>query len=152
MAVTPLAPAQQSAIDALVTGRRVEPVPADPKRAAAFVRNAAEALVDVPNATRPQNRYNLAYDACHDVGEALLAAYGYRTVNGPGQHQALGQFLRAVFDTPPGDAAARRFDQLRRARNQQRYDAAPITASVADLAANVARALHDAAVKRGISA
>jgi len=25
--------------------------------------------------TRDQNRYNLAYDAAHDIGEAMIAAY-----------------------------------------------------------------------------
>lgn len=99
-----------------------------------------------------QNRYNLAYDACHDVGEALLAAYGYRTVNGPGQHAALGDFLRAVFDQPPGQRAAKRFDQFRRSRNQQRYDAKPFGAAGADLAVHTAAALREAAAHLGLEA
>ncbi len=32
------------------------------------------------------------------LAEALLAAYGFRTTNGPGQHEALGRYLRTLFD------------------------------------------------------
>ena len=60
--------------------------------------------------------------------EAGLAAYGYRTTNGPGQHEALGRYLRVVFDKPPAEKAAREFDRLRRARNQDRYEARPVGA------------------------
>lgn len=90
----PLTVAQQRAVDALVAGGRLAVVPADLGRAGMFVRHA---------------RNNLAYDACHDLGEALLAGYGYRTCNGSGQHEALGRFLRAVIDSPPGDREARRY-------------------------------------------
>lgn len=120
MAVTQLTPTQQQAID------------------------------DLPNLVKPQNRYNLAYDACHDVGEAMLAAYGYRTHTGTGQHEAIGRFLRAVFDRPPADRDARRFDQLRRARNRQRYDARPVSEAEADFAVETANALVAAAVARGL--
>lgn len=34
-----------------------------------------------------------------------LAAYCFRTTNGPGQHEAFGRHLRAVFDKPVGAAA-----------------------------------------------
>lgn len=147
-----LTSAQQASVDALLAAGRLAVVPVDPEKAAAFLRQADDILVDLPHLTRPQNRYNLAYDACHDVGEALLAAYGYRTVNGPGQHAALGEFVRAVFDQPPGQQAARRFDQLRRSRNQQRYHAKPFGAADADLAVRTATALHAAATDQGIGA
>ncbi|MHB1010107.1 MAG: hypothetical protein ACYC1E_12885 [Propionibacteriaceae bacterium] len=84
--------------------------------------------------------------------DALLAAYGGRTVNGPGQHAALGEFVRAVFDEPPGQQAARRLDQLRRSRNQQRYDANPFGAADADLAMRTATALRAAATDQGTEA
>lgn len=103
--------------------RRLERVPADERRSPAFLVQAETALSDLPNVTHAQNRYNLAYDAAHDVGEAMLAVYGYRTRHGPGQHDSLGRFLTAVFDTPPENDAALHFDRMRRERNRQRCNA-----------------------------
>lgn len=152
MAVTPLTSAQRQAVEALVAGGRLAVVPVDRVRAALFVRHAEETIVDLPNLTRVQNRYNLAYDACHDLGEALLAGYGYRTASGPGQHEALGRFLRAVLDSPPGQREARRYEQLRRSRNQQRYDARPVGEAEAELAEETARGLLAAVIARGVTA
>jgi hypothetical protein len=92
------------------------------------VRQAEERLNQLPLLTSVVVRYGIAYDACHDTGEALLAAYGFRMTNGPGQHEALGRYLRVVFDKPPAERAAREFDRLRRARNQDRYEAKPVGA------------------------
>lgn len=86
------------------------------------------------------------------MGEAILAAHGYRTLSGPGQHEAIGLFLRAVIDQPPGDQDARRFEQLRRSRNRQRYDARPVSDAEAALAAQTAVALLDAVLARGVPA
>lgn len=148
--VTPLTSAQQSAVTEIVAAGRLAQVAPDPVRALTFMRQASDVLADLPYLTKPQNRYNLAYDACHDIGEAMLATYGYRTLSGPGQHEAIGRFLRAVIDGPPGDRDARRFEQLRRSRNQQRYDAQPVGTADADLAAETAIRLFAAAVKRGV--
>lgn len=79
-----------------------------------------------------------------------MAGYGYRTLSGPGQHEAIGRFLRAVIDGPPGDQDARRFDHLRRARNQQRYDGRRVGASEASLAVGTAAGLFEAATHRGL--
>jgi hypothetical protein len=148
VSLTPLTPAQQVAVDALVSNRRIEPVPADQRRCQAFLRQAGEALEDVGNMTRTQNRYNLAYDAAHDVGEAVLAAYGYRTRHGAGQHDTLGRFLAAVFDAPPENVAAQHYDQMRRERNRQRYQARPVTEAAAAAAVASATALYAAAKPR----
>lgn len=149
MGMKPLHPAQESAVAALVGARRVESVPKDAQRAGRFLARAIEASKEkLDNA---EIAYNVAYDACHDVGEAMLAAYGYRTLNGPGQHQALGQFLAAVFEGPRGRAAARRFDQLRRARNQNRYEAVPVGRAQADIAVTTAGDLILAAKERGVT-
>ena len=137
---------------ALLAAGRVAPGPVDLARAGSFLRQADDIVADLPQLTKPQNQYNLAYDACHDVGEALLAAYGYRTLNGPGQHAAVGLFLRAIFDQPPGQRAARRFDQLRRSRNQQRYAAQPIGAADAQVAMAAATELRAAAQDQGLEA
>jgi hypothetical protein len=148
MAVTPLSTAQRQGVDALVAARRIETVPVDEARSHAFLNQANEALVDLPNVSRTQNKYNLAYDAAHDVGEAMLPAYGYRTAHGPGAHDALGRFLSAIFDTPPANRAAQHYDQMRRDRNQQRYNARPVTAAAATAASQAATELIAAARSR----
>ena len=148
MTVHPLSHAQQRAVDQLVTQGRIERVPVDEARARAFLAQADTALSDLPNVTRDQNRYNLAYDAAHDIGEAMLAAYGYRTRHGPGQHDALGRFLAATFDTPPENDAAQHYDQMRLDRDAQRYNARPVTAAAARMAGTVASTLHAAARRR----
>lgn len=150
MAVTPLTPAQAAAVATLVSTRRIEAVPADAVRAAAFLAGADERISQLPLLTSPGVKYDIAYDAAHDVGEALLAAHGYRTSNGPGQHEALGRFLRAVLTDPPGDRAAARFDRIRRARNQSRYDARPIGVADAALAEQTAVELLAAARPRKV--
>ncbi|MBM7752264.1 hypothetical protein JOE53_000984 [Microbacterium laevaniformans] len=148
--MTSLTAAQQQAVDALVAARRIEKVLPDAGRARAFLAAAADRISQLPLLTSVGVRYDIAYDAAHDVGEALLAAHGYRTRSGSGQHEALGRFLRAVLDTPPGEVAARRYDRLRRARNQSHYDANPVGAAEADLAQRTAQELYEAAVARGV--
>lgn len=152
MALTPLTASQASAVETLVEARRIESVPADPARAAAFVSAASERLEQLPLLTSSVVRYGIAYDAAHDVGEALLAAYGHRTVNGPGQHEAIGRYLRAVVDQPPANQAARHFERMRRDRNRDRYQAQPIGANAAGKAEHAARQLLAAAEERGVSA
>ena len=88
MGVTPLTDAQLAAIAALVAARRVEAVPIDARRVAAFLAAAEDRISQLPLLSSTRVKYDLAYDAAHDVGEALLAAYGYRTTNGSGQHEA----------------------------------------------------------------
>lgn len=96
----------------------------------------------------PQNRFNLAYDAAHDVGEAMLAGYGYRTRHGQGQHDALARFIAAVFDTHPENAASRHLDQMRHERNAQRCRAVPHTLASSRVATDTAQILLDAAQGR----
>jgi hypothetical protein len=128
VALIPLTGVQRATVLALVESRRLEVVLADIAYATSFSRQAEERLNQLPLLTRVVVKYGIAYDACHDTGEALLAAYGFRTTNGPGQHEALGRYLRAVLNKPPADRAAREFDRLRRARNQNRYEAKPAAA------------------------
>ncbi len=120
MALTALTRVQQASVLALVEVRCLEVVPAGASRASSFLRQVEERLDQLPLPTSVVVRYGIAFDACHDTGEALLAVFGFRTTNGPGQHQALGRCLRAVFDKPPAEKAAREFDRLWRARNQDR--------------------------------
>jgi hypothetical protein len=144
VAVTRLTTAQRRAVDALVAAGRLERVPVDEQRCSAFLGQAETALSDLPNVRHAQNTYNLAYDAAHDVGEAMLAAYGCRTRQGPGQHDTLGRFLVAVFDSPPENRAAQHYDRMRRDRNRQRYRAQPITTAAATAAADAATVLFQA--------
>lgn len=150
MAVTPLTAAQQQAIDALVAARRIDAVAPDPARASAFLAAAADRISQLPLLTSVGVKYDVAYDAAHDVGEALLAAHGYRTSNGSGQHEALGRFLRAVLDSPPGDRAAATYDRLRRARNQSHYRASPVGVAESELAERTAQELLGAAQARRV--
>ena len=96
VALTPLTRVQQATVLALVEAPTSRGRPRRPARAASFLRQAEERLNQLPLLTSVVVRYGIAYDSCHDTGEALLAAYGFRTTNGPGQHEALGRYLRAV--------------------------------------------------------
>ena len=151
MAVTPLNDAETAAVAALLQSRRIEQVPTDVARASAFMARARDRIDQLSLLTSDAERYDVAYDAAHDVGEALLAVHGYRTTNGAGQHEAVGRYLRAVLSTPPGDRAARRFDQLRRSRNQSHYQATPIGRAASDQAESTARDLFAAAMARGLA-
>ena len=151
MALTQLSNVQKATLLALVEARRLDVVPADGSRSSSFMQQAEDRLGQLPLLTSAAVRYGIAYDAAHDIGEGLLAAYGFRTANGPGQHEALGRYLRTVIDKPPADKAAQLFDRLRRARNQVRYQAKPVGSAAADQADQVARALFDAAVARGVT-
>lgn len=72
MALTPLTRVQQATVLALVEARRLDAVPADLARATSFLRQAQERLDPLPLLTSVTVRYGVAYDACHDTGEALL--------------------------------------------------------------------------------
>ncbi|MBC7760678.1 MAG: hypothetical protein H7201_02550 [Candidatus Saccharibacteria bacterium] len=148
--MTDLSNVQKATLVALVEARRLDVVPADLSRASSFMQQAKDRLGQLPLLTSPAVQYGIAYDAAHDIGGALLAAYGFRTANGSGQHEALGRYLRAVIDKPPADKAAQQFDRLRRARNQDRYQAKPVGAAAADQAEQVALKPFEAAVARGV--
>lgn len=92
MAISALTKVQKATVLALVEAHRLDAVPVDTSRAASFMRQAEERLGQLPLLTSVAVKYGIAYDAAHDVGEALLAAYGFRTANGPGQHEALGRY------------------------------------------------------------
>jgi len=150
VALIALSRVQLATVVTLTQAGRLDLVPADLGRATDFLKRAEDRLGQLELLTSTAVKYGVAYDAAHDTGEALLAAYGFRTASGSGQHEALGRFLRAVLDTPPGDRAAQQFDRLRRARNQSHYEARPVGAADATKAEKAARELYAAAVARGI--
>lgn len=128
-------------VAALVADNRITGVAADIGKAQRFATMAREALCEIANLSNPSVRYDIAYNAAHDIGEALLAAFGYRTSSGTGQHAAVGLFLEAVCKGTDAADAAKRFDGLRNTRNQLRYAATPIGKAQADLAARTAASL-----------
>src|SRR5690606_5001318 len=130
MTATPLTTAQTAAVAALVAAGRLRQVNPDVNRASAFISQARDRLSQLPLLTSAPVRYTLAYDAAHDIGEALLAAYGYRAASGPGHHDALGRYITIVIDAPPAAVtAAAAWDHHRRARNDQTDRAAPVGAA-----------------------
>lgn len=93
-------------------------------------------------------RFDAAYNAAHDIGEALLAAYGLRTGGGAGAHVTVGEFLEVIFDRPPAREAALAYSNLRSIRNGLRDLAkAPSRAETATATA-VVRTLLAAARER----
>jgi hypothetical protein len=141
VSVRALTPQQQADVAALIASGVLQVVPPDPAKAERFLDQAAAAVGEVARLSVAGVIYDIAYNAAHDVGEAMLAAYGLRTASGAGQHVAVGQFLEAVFDGPPGQDAARRYDQIRSARNGMRYRAQPVGKATAELALDAARGL-----------
>ncbi len=113
----------------------------DLDRAARFILQTTTAMAEIDSMKVSHMKYDAAYNAGHDVGEALLAAYGYRLGGGEGQHVALGQFMAIIFDQSPAAHAAIDFDSIRQARNALRYRANPVSSREADFAAKVANLL-----------
>lgn len=132
---------QAAAVASLVSANRITRVPLDIGKARRFVTMASEALSEIANLSNQSVRYDIAYNAAHDIGEALLAAFGYRTSSGAGQHAAVGLFLEAICIGTDAADAAKRFDRLRNTRNQLRYAAKPIGKAQSDLATTTAASL-----------
>ena len=150
MAVVALNRRQRDAVVDLVRGNRIQSLVGgeDEQRARSFLTNAESAMADIAAVSTVLVRHDLAYAVMHDVGEAMLSAYGYRTVRREGQHEAVAQFLAAVFDTPPPNAAAAHVDVVRRNRNQRYYKAYQPSAAEAQVAAEYAQILLEAAQQR----
>lgn len=146
-----LNPAQTAGLQRLVAAGRLRVVLPDARRASGFLAVADERLTELASMSSAVVRYGVAYDAAHDVGEAFLAAYGFSTANGPGQHAAIADALEILIDAPPAHAnAARGFDRARRTRNQQNYHAMVVGEAQAADAEAIARDLRAAATARGI--
>lgn len=142
---SPLTPTQLAELNALVARNRLRTVPTDLGKAQLFLDQSLDAMTELSNIKTNKVRHDTAYNAAHDVGEALLAAYGYRAASGPGQHVAVGEFLEIIFAGGPAQSAAGDFDSLRDGRNGVRYQAKPIGKAQADFAGVTAQALLDEA-------
>lgn len=148
MTVAPLTTGQQQAVDAIIAAGNLRAVAVDERQARSFLDQAKVALDDVPHVTHLENSYNLAYKAAHDIGEAMLRAYGYKNKFGPGAHERVASFLAAIFDTPPPSEAAAHYAVMRTERNANQYQARPVARAAAEQAAAAARTLYDAARAR----
>jgi hypothetical protein len=79
----------------------------------------------------PEARFQLAYDAAHDLATIVVLAAGYRVKTRVGHHQltfeaaglALGEDAHAAIDF---------FDVCRRRRNVISYDGAEVSEDLAD--------------------
>lgn len=151
MELRALSKEQREGLRELVGNHRIKTVPVDAVRATTFFTKASKRMAEINKLSWAEGRYNYAYDAAHDVGEAVMAAYGYRTANGPGQHEAIGRFLRVIFTDPPGQRGAKRFDRMRRARNQLRYEMEIVGEADADVAVRAASDLLAGAREIGLS-
>jgi hypothetical protein len=110
----PLTATQIKQFSSKVANGRLKRVPIDLTKAEMFLDKASEALAEFTNISSTGVLYDTAYTVCHDVGEAAMAAYGFRT-------------------SP--------FDDLRRSRNSRLYGAKPIGKSLSTLGVQTARAL-----------
>lgn len=142
---SPLTPTQLAELSVLVARHQLRAVSTDLGKAQLFLDQSLDAMTELSNIKVNKVRYDAAYNAAHDVGEALLAAYGYRTGLGSGQHAAVGEFLEIIFAGGPAQSAAGNFDSLRDGRNGVRYQAKPIGKAQADFAGVTAQALLDEA-------
>ena len=125
----------------VVKANRLSRVPIDLSKAQLFLDLAIEAMSELSNINANSVRYDTAYNIAHNVGEALLAAYGYRTTSGPGQHMVVGEFLEIVLIGGPAQAASSDFNALREGRNALHYQGKPIGKLSADFACATAQTL-----------
>ena len=145
---TSLTAAQRAELDVLLAQGVLRAVSADLPRARDFLRHAREALEVVSRIGNNHVCFDAAYNAAHDVGEGLLASYGYRTGSGPGAHAAVGRFLEIVLTDPLGREAATAYDTLRMIRNALRYQAKSPSRAETEVAVAVAQDLLTAARER----
>lgn len=105
---------------------------------------AAKAIADLD----PSGAYALAYDAARKSVAASLLMTGNRVRSRPAAHQALAQFAKQLA-AETGEAALRRFDRLRRNRNQAEYGSKSFGKAEVEEAINNAQAIR-AACANGI--
>ena len=136
---------QLNALNELVNRSTLRQVPIDLIKASRFINRAEEALKELPTIRTKSIRHSIAYDCAHDVAEALLAAYGFATTTGVGQHASLGEVLIILCSETNGQGVAELFDQVRRDRNQNRYKSFPVGQVQVDSAMNCANILLEEA-------
>lgn len=141
MTPSPLTLVQEEAVAALVERARLTTSPVDVAKAQRFLVMAEAALEELAHIRTQSVRFDVAYNLAHDIGEGLLAAYGFRTASGPGQHATVGLFLEAICRGTDAETAAQGCDILRNTRNQLRYGAKQIGTAESSFAIKTATAL-----------
>ncbi len=134
----------RTAIDALITERRLERVTPSRELADALLDQAHRHLETAAASveTDPTGSFQLGYDAARKALAAILANQGLRS-RGEGAHAVLLTAALAQLDPPMG-RDLRQFDWLRRTRNSAEYPIAetpPITATDASDALPLAEAV-----------
>ncbi len=124
---------------------RLKTVPIDLVKTQMFMEKASEAIGEFANISSVGVLYDTAYTVCHDIGEATMAAYGYKPAPIDGHHAVLGEFLTILFSNSPARIAVTNFDDLRKSRNSRMYSAKPIGKSLAELAMETAKELFSEA-------
>jgi len=137
-----------SALDDLRAKGFIESVEADSGTAGKWLEDAqrhleaAKAIADID----PSGAYVLAYDAARKSVAASLLMTGNRVRSRPGAHQALAQFAKHLA-IETGEPALRRFDRLRRNRNQAEYGSKSFGKAEVEEAINTAEAIRAACAK-----
>ena len=142
-----LSEVQTLALQALVNSGRLRAVSPDLKKAERFLFQSGESLSEIGKIDGAKLKHAIAYDSAHDVAESLVAAYGYATTNGTGQHQTLGEVLTIIFTESVNESAAEMYEQLRTDRNNIRYRSNEIGQAQANAAVECAITLLTAAKK-----
>lgn len=136
-----LSDAQRHGLAELIASGRLREMPTDPQRAAIFLAHARDGLDAAAHIASPHVAFDVAYNAAHDAGEALMAALGVRPGRGDGAHATVGSVLVIMAEGSPSARSARDYDALRQARNRVRYDAGHVGSAQADHARTVAAQL-----------
>jgi len=139
--VNDLSDAQRRGLLDLVSSGRLRETPADPQRAAIFLAHARDGLDAAAQIASPHVAFDVAYNAAHDAGEALMAALGVRPGRGDGAHATVGSVLVIMAGVSSSTKSARDYDVLRQTRNRVRYDAGHVGSAQADHARAVAAEL-----------
>lgn len=122
----------RTTVDALISGGRLERVPASRQAAEAEVArsrthvDSAKRLVS----TDPEGAYTLAYDAARRALAAVLQNQGLRATS-RGGHTAVYEAVRAQLDPPLGPVL-RPFNRMRVRRNEVEYRSSEAPAVTAD--------------------
>lgn len=130
--------AQRRELSDLISSGRLREAPQDRERADVFLAHAREGLDASAQISTPHVAFDVAYNAAHDSGEALMAALGVRTGRGDGAHATVGSVLVIMADDSSFATSARAYDSLRQARNRVRYDAGHVGEAQAQHARHVA--------------
>lgn len=130
--------AQRQQLSVLTSSGRLREVPRDGERAAVFLAHAREGLDASALIPTPHVAFDVAYNAAHDSGEALMAALGIRPGRGDGAHATVGSVLAIMAEGTSFAKSARAYVSLRQARNRVRYDAGHVGEAQAHHARQVA--------------